>query len=389
MIIYFRCPPRLKEQVDELVERGLYPDFSSFCTIAIQNQLLVEESDSKGGSGAPLTKKLETAKDHKVAGPSTSPEDQAARPKPIEPRNGEPTKGSLSLPEELRQSGPSKDPPFALPGAGADVFEPGQLVPVDRWLFGQYNRLLPAKVSIRALASVASREGKESLVLESVAARIAEIASEFGDYLRLLDRKFAAHRDDALSTAFPEKSSDGQKGRVRYQNQFVGHTVKGEQGGLLVGLKLATIQVIKNKPHILPTRTGWQFALLENPLLDSLPVEAEQKLTQVERAFLLEHIRGHVPVEAFAYAVILSLIEKGVCSPEAMNTALAQFLSPGRLSTETKEFVNTQRSGALGRMTDLGLVSHERDGRHVSRGLTPEGKRFLENVGQFEVAPMK
>jgi hypothetical protein len=223
-------------------------------------------------------------------------------------------------------------------------------------------------------------------VLNSVAARIAEIAAGVGDYLHMLDTKFATHRDDALATAFPETGTDGQKGRVRYQNQFVGHTMRGEQGGLPVGLKLASIHVIKNKPHILPTTAGWQFALLENSLLDGMPLESNQRLGQNERDFLLSHIREHVPVELFAYRVLLSLLDKGLRSPKDMNTALLALLSPGRRAEDTLEFINTQRSGVLGRMTDLGLVSHEREGRYVNRNITSEGKRFLTEVGIWEFA---
>src|SRR5436853_1441001 len=138
------------------------------------------------------------------------------------------------------------------------MFRLDEDIPLERWLFGQYNRLLPAKISLRALAGIAM-EGRDELQLNSAAPRIAEVATRLGDYLRALDRRFGTHRDDALATAFPESGLEGQKGRVRYQNQFVGHTVKGEQGGLLVGLKLAIIQVHRNKPYILPTLAGWGF----------------------------------------------------------------------------------------------------------------------------------
>lgn len=393
MIVSFRCSPEVKKRIDQLVQEGLYPDFSSFCAVAVENQLLLEDGQPTGRSERtpPRPQAQRSARDRVRMGRTEVRLGELSGPPPRATASAVAALAALSvdsrLPRELDLATVSSDPPFPLPDALADLFQPGQPVPVDRWLFGQYNRVLPSKVSIRALASIASSEGKESLVLESAAARIAEVAADFGEYLQELDRKFATHRDDSLATAFPEKGADGQKGRVRYQNQFVGHTVKGEQGGILVGLKLATIKVIKNKPHILPTQIGWRFALLDNPLLDGKPKEMDQKLSQIERDFLIQHIQASVPIEAFAYATTLNLISRGICSPDAMNAALAPLLSPTRVPAETKEFVNTQRSGVLGRMTDLGLVSQERDGRHVSRTLTGEGKRFLEKAGQLTFPP--
>lgn len=379
MILSFRCSPRLKQKVDRLIEKGLYSDFSAFCEVALENQLLLEESGSEGrGSLRP-----QPPAPHGHGGSRTRRKNVAETPEGPQIIESVPTNSVLTgqtttngFPEDLLRERTDANAPFALPDPSPDLFGPGQSVPVDRWLFGQYNRLLPAKVSVRALCVIASAEGKDSLKLESASARIAEIAATFGDHLRRLDSNSGAHRDDALSTAFPEAGADGQKGRVRYQNHFVGHTIKGEQGGLLVGLKLAVIQVVKNKPCILPTKAGWNLALLENPILDH-GTPGTGRFTLAERDFLLQHVRSFVPAERFAYSVILEMLLRGVVSPEAMTTELFKLLSPGRKSEEAKEFVNTQRSGVLGRMTDLGLIVHDRNGRNVNRVITPKGESFF------------
>jgi len=379
MIISFRCSATVKQKIDLLIEKGLYSDFSAFCEVALENQLLLEENGPEGrSSGGPQQSASHGSKTRRKKVAVT-----LERPKILE---STPTNSAVmaqattnGLPDDLRLDRMDTKAPLALPDPSPDLFGSGQSVPVDRWLFGQYNRLLPAKVSVRALCVVASAEGKDSLKLESVSARIAEIAAAFGDHLRRLDSNFGAHRDDAMSTAFPETGADGQKGRVRYQNHFVGHTVKGEQGGLLVGLKLAVIQVFKNKPYILPTRAGWHLALLENPIIDNSALGTE-RFASAEREYLLQHIRGFVPAERFAYSVILGMLLRGVASPEAMTTELFKLLSPGRKSEEAKEFVNTQRSGVLGRMTDLGLIVHDRNGRNVNRIITPDGESFFESI---------
>ena len=384
MIISFRCPPALKEKVEKLIASGSYPDLSSFCTAAIENLLLLEEHIPHFQGERVPTKVPKTA-------PARRPKDtatQIAPERPVSPNMASSESGAnnSTFPVELAAVDQNSKVPFTLPVAVADLFKPSDRVPVDRWLFGQYNRIFPAKVTLRALSNVAMKEGKETLVLDAIGARIAEIAAIVGDRLRALDRRLATHRDDALATAFPDPSRDGQKGRMRYQNHFVGHTVKGEQGGLPVGLKLAVIHVLKNKPHILPTPAGWSFAQLPNPILDDPSAPIEQRLTTAEREFLLAHIRDQVPVELFAYRTLLSMLSRGIDSPDAMNSALMSLLSEERKADDSREFVNTQRAGVLGRMTDLGLITHERDGRFVRRQLTEVGRTFLSEVGFSEFA---
>ncbi|HZY46791.1 MAG TPA: hypothetical protein VFE96_03235, partial [Candidatus Bathyarchaeia archaeon] len=280
----------------------------------------------------------------------------------------------------------AEKPPFPLPEALPDMFRLDDEIPLDRWLFGQYNRLLPAKVSLRALAGIAM-EGRDGLQLESAAPRIANAATRLGDHLRALDRRFDTHRDDALATAFPESTLEGQKGRVRYQNQFVGHTVKGEQGGLLVGLKLALIQVHKNTPYILPTLGGWAFSRLRNPILDE-PIGTDSppaRLSEEEIRFLVQHIKQHVPVERFAYRATLSQIAQGRNTPEQVNDGLARHLSDGKKIDDKQDFVSTQRSGVIGRMNDLGLLNRQREGTRITYHMTARGEEFLEEVRPIPV----
>lgn len=411
MIISFRCPPKLKDQIDALIAKGLYPDFSSFCVIALENQLLLEKESSLS-SGQEKTLKNRIPLSEKQSSEESSEKKYCAKPKKERSNNevqssllapvalpgtinerigaAERQKVELELPNapfipaELNLNRLNGELPFSLPSMLSDVFQPDQIVPIERWFFGQYNRLLPAKVSIRALAGI-SLEGKDSLALTAVAPRIAEIAGSLSEYLRFLDKRFANHRDDSFATAFPDRGSEGQKGRVRYQNHFVGHTVKGEQGGMLIGLKLAVIQVVKNKPHILPTTAGWAFARFPNPILDEPANQNSPRLSKDEITFLLKHIRINVPIELFAYRVILSLIDKGKNTPELVNQNLARYVTPNQNLENKQDFIATQRNGVIGRMTDLGLVNRERLGTRITYHLTPDGGKFLEDVGMITV----
>jgi hypothetical protein len=103
-------------------------------------------------------------------------------------------------------------------------------------------------------------------------------------------------------------------------------------------------------------------------------------LSEEEIAFLLKHVKENVPVELFAYRVILSLISKGDNTPELVNQNLAEYITPERNPENEQDFMATQRNGAIGRMIDVGLVGRERQGTRVIYYLTPEGKKFLDGI---------
>jgi Arc/MetJ-type ribon-helix-helix transcriptional regulator len=346
MLLSFRCPPPLKERIDALVRAGLYPDFSSFVVAALENQLLQEETFAEEATG---------------------------------PRVVSPSLPAVSTGLELSRLGGS--PPCPLPGAVPEDLSSEQPITVDHWIFGQYNRLLPAKVSLRALAVMTAESG-DAVPLAEAAPRIAELAARFGSRLRDLDRRLGTHRDEALATAFPDEGPEGQKGRLRYENHFVGHTVNGRPGGLPADLRLAAILMRKNRPWVTPTTAGWEFARLPNPLLDGSAAAAPpHRFSDEEADFLLRHIRQAVPAEAFACRVVLSLIAGGDRTPELLTRGLAAYLPPGKNPNKLKDFLSTQRTGVLGRASDLGLIRRVRQARHISYRLTDRGQAFLGRLG--------
>jgi Arc/MetJ-type ribon-helix-helix transcriptional regulator len=420
MLMTFRCPPHLKERIDALIREGLYPDFSAFVLAALQNQLVLEEAQTPGAAAAapaetgsdsapppaPHNVPVETGPSHpfegeaerQESGPQDVPIDlglaarpsREARPKarPL-PYRPPPAPSIAPLPDVLRLDRLSPEPPIRLPAVAPDLLPPGEVVPINRWLFGQYNRLLPAKVSLRALAVLVS-EARDAVPLREAASRTAEAAADFGSHLRALDARLDLHRDEALATAFPDEGPLGQKGRLRYQNHFVGHVVKGEAGGLPADLKLARIETRKGRPYILPTAPGWAFARLSNPLLDGHTDEdGPARFGAEETAFLLQHVREKVPAEVFAYRVVLTLIRRGERTPDEVTAGLAPYLPPGWTVAAQKDFIATQRTGAIARAADLGLILRQREARRISYQVTPEGDRFLDLVGEAPAGTRK
>jgi hypothetical protein len=405
MIVCFNCTADTKDELDRLVELGSYRDYGEAIAAAIHNQVLMEQEVAEkgaiviGGPAQPATSPRlatpEVRPPEKVsAAKVTAPPREAPRKKaaatPRAASNGRATAppkvapakpaGPATVPEVFVRAGLPEEPPAGLADFPGDMWAPGQVVPLDRWVLGQHNRLLPAKVNARALIKMFV-ESPKGLTIGPTAESIAASAAALGDYLTAVDEARKASRDDALATAFPTTAEDADKGRVRYANQFVAYqNSRGELSGLMVDLKLINVVTQKKERFIIPTRVAWELARLPNLLLDGPADGTVEKFTADERSLLLRHIASSVPVEAFAYRAILEAIQAGSNNPDAIDAALKKYVSEDRAEKLSQSFLASQRSGAVSRMSDLGLVERERDGVRVSYAATDEGRAFLAQL---------
>jgi hypothetical protein len=353
MIICIDVSQRTKDELERLLEAGKYRDYSEAVAVAIANQLLLHNH----AAGNPV----------KVTTP-----DVVLKGQPVEEKVGRTPSGEaiekLKVPSMFSSLGHVPEAPRFAPYPN-DLFIIGQEVPVDRWIFGQHNKLLPVKASCRALARLMSVGG--NLSLAKTASEIASEAVKLGDYLRHLDEASGVHRDDALSFAFPYSNSpNGDKSRLRYANQFVASfTKQGTLAGLPVELKLVNRDHSRT-PHLLLTEAGWRFAEMQNPILDDGKDARQSKFADNEIDFLLTHIRSRVPAEAFAYRAVIDAISDGANTPDKLDDALDKYLPKRNEKPFTRAFLTTQRAGVISRMVDLGLVQRIRDGTNVTYAST-------------------
>lgn len=356
MIICIDVSQRTKDDLERLLEVGKYRDYSEAVAVAVTNQLLLHNH------AADATATVMTPETLVVKGkPDPKKKVFEAAPTPTE-GPGVPAifsfTGGISRPETFA--------PYP-----NDAFAVGQEVPVDRWIFGQHNKLLPVKATCRALAALMGTEQHTALSLAKTAADIASEAVKLGDYLRHMDNESGVHRDDALSFAFPYSDSpNGDKSRLRFANQFVASfTKQGTITGLPIELKLVNRDHSRT-PRLLLTEAGWRFAELRNPILDDQKDAREPRFTNDEIDFLLVHIRSRVPAEAFAYRAVLGAISSGANTPGKLDDALEEHLSKRDEKPFTRAFLTTQRAGVISRMIDLGLIQRIRDGLNVTYALT-------------------
>ncbi len=399
MIVCFRCTAETKQNLDRLLATGAYGDISEAIATAVRNQLLMEKEVAEKGAivingqlnttrspesaesnGQPrLIKEVTTQKRDLPRGRNQKParnEKHSAVSLPVEPDHTEDGRETF-VPLLFRLDHFPREKPKGLAELPPDLWSHGQRIPLDRWVLGQFNRLLPAKANARALIRL-FRENPKGLDIAVAAEQIASQAAMLGDYLRDIDAKHGLPRDDALATAFPSADEGAEKGRSRYANQFVVYqNGKGELSGLMVDLKMISVVQLRKERRIVPTRVAWDFAVLPNPLLDSAPDGLPEKFSPEERAFLIAHIVRSVPVEAFAYRVILRAVREGQASPEQIDAVLKSHLDEERAEDLSKSFLASQRSGAVSRMSDLGLIERRREGVRVNYAITEEGMAFL------------
>src|SRR6267142_1088845 len=137
IVICVELSERSKSELDQLVAQDGYKNYSEAVSVAIANQLILQRRATGAGafvlgseSGVPsLRPEIELS----VASPPLS------------------SKALVGLPQgfALSVAAGCQSEPAPLPD---DVFSKGSKVSVDRWFFGQHNKLLPVKASCRALA---------------------------------------------------------------------------------------------------------------------------------------------------------------------------------------------------------------------------------------------
>ena len=238
MIVCINCSLETKEKMDGLLGKDQYRDYSELVAVAVENLWVLDQEVAERGAlvidedsaprvppaKSPRIERTESPRRKKVvSGASRQVKTRGAIEREV-------ISVPVRIPELFLADG--LDDLSATTAEIPDDGEPEGAFTLDRWLFGQYNKLLPAKANCRALLRITA-EHPEGVLLEDVAPQISEVASMLGDYLADLDRRHQTARDDLLATAFPRSGSEAEKSRARYASQFVGSV---NSQGVLLGL---------------------------------------------------------------------------------------------------------------------------------------------------------
>jgi Arc/MetJ-type ribon-helix-helix transcriptional regulator len=359
--------------MDNLIQSGKYKDYSEIITVAINNLSVIETEISEknsliiNGENKIINQEIfKPVEENNISKYNNSENVQNVK---LDIKN-------IEVPIIFRLEGLDKKKPI-IAAPPNDFWATGQEVPLDRWLLGHYNKLLPSKASIRAIAHLVINK-KNGIVFEEAREQISKVIMELAKYLAFIDKNNNTSRDDALATAFPAEDKNLDKSITRYLNHFVANINKnGQLTGLLIDYKLINYSSGKN-PKLMLTETGWKFSKLENQILDKEAALPIKKFTDEEKTFLTNHIKQNIPAEDFAFRIILEAITNNKNSPEKIDEYLTKYIGKQRSIDLSKSFLSSQRSGAMSRMVDLGLIFRIRDGVRVNYKVTDFGKQYIK-----------
>lgn len=389
MIICFNCTRKIKEILDDLIKIGDYEDYAEVISVAVENLNIMEQDLRNRGTLKPAenTANLRESSTNSLLFIGSLPSHRKATiskestlTKKGHKRRREVKDSDIienrKIPELFIKPTIERSPVRFFPICPKEMDD--DKVTLDQWLFGQYNKLLPLKASCRAIANMLTIN-PEGIALDIARNEISNSALELGKYLRVLDKENGTERSEAVSTAFPKEGDESLKSMMRYASQFVGYlSSKEELSGLPHDYQMAGI-VPGQDPLILLTEAGWEFALLPNPVLDGEVTSPAQKLSSEEREYLIDHVKRNVPVERFTFLVLLEKISNGAATPEILDNSLSDLYPDSSIGNFSKSFLSSQRSGAISRMVDLGLIARIRRGVRVAYHITKLGEKFLSD----------
>jgi Arc/MetJ-type ribon-helix-helix transcriptional regulator len=352
-------PLELERRIRTKVRDGTYESFDHFVSIALENQLRVEEGDlSVWPSVVTEHREKPSVVSEPVQEPST--DERRETMESILPKQSKKLLFSLKVPI----------------GSEIELLqEPRTENLVGTLLWGQFYKFLPEKVALRVLTSMST----ETLpMLAAFKEKACDIAQTFGAILNSKDREFGRKSGERLSTSFPEPTA---KSRRRYKDQYIGYVrpSDGKLDGFLPSLRFLNVAKEQGAYKVGITQSGLEFARLPNPLIDG-EVDINPLSTE-EIAFLIKHIVTYLPNEASHMKTMLHLIDEGISSRSQLNSKMADFYikyqDPNSLWTSAHS--STKRAGLLSRMVELGLIEKSKLGLEVKHQLTARGKQVLEN----------
>lgn len=238
-------------------------------------------------------------------------------------------------------------------------------------IFGLWNRFFPVKITTRVLANMLKGDGS-SVPLDKLQENASTVARELGRMLLRKERDLGRKRSDMVATALPTKGGvqAEYKAKARFKSHFVGFLSKDRIEGAPATLRF--VNIWKGDSDILVglTSPGLKFTSLTNPIIDR--DDFSSALSDEERRFLIDHISTELPQEMKLIRFVIEAVKRGAVHPEALQEEIK------KLKPELKENeLVIARSGLLGRMSELKLVTRTRNGLSVSYKVTPDAELLL------------
>lgn len=337
-------------KIQRLVEQGHYESIAQFITVAIENQLYLEESE--------LPTLTENMVSTNIEFPSENKEDL---------RN---TKGTNNLKLGTFEANPLQ---VSFPSYMQLVLGQQEGKEEMFWPWGQINKILPIKIGVRILFRELGNN--ERIQLNGYVEKAAEEAAYIGYAIRSQEDKLKKLRDERNSAGLPKVNDE--KSQTRYRAQFLAYGRKDKLlDGAMALFRFVNIDTRNDKQMIGLTQAGIDFAKIPNPVLDEN--NYDKSLNKEEIDFYLAHIRNHVKGEFAGIKWILTKIQTGINERESLNEELKKEFA--KLWGASDAVINTQRAGMMARMFELGLLNKEKKGIYVTYQLNDFSQSFLKHI---------
>jgi len=343
-------PKKLLEKIRGIIDNGEYEGINEFIITALENQITLEGSEIVEEDLFSSTLKM----------PKILP------PQQVQKRDQKQIFRWVAQPDNSKiMVYPTPD----LKSLNWENTDYNQL-----WLWGQINRLFTVKVGLRILAHMQQSENNY-IPLSKFKTEASEIAREIGLQLNQIDRQLNRKRDSQVSTGLPI-GPDKKKSELRYKSHFLA-SIRTDKvlDGAMARLKFVNIKETENEDYLIGmTKEGLEFTLKQNPILD-VNINSERTLSDDEIEYYLNHIKENVPDELNPIQNILTIVKNGAKSADEIDAEI-KTIKPNWSETS----VTTNRSGALSRMTELGLLKKTKKGIYVTYSLSDKGNYFLESL---------
>ena len=340
MLVKIDLNSDLFNQIEKLVSEGKYEDFYQFLKIAINNQLQEEKSEVNV-SEKKIPESSANVKLNRLG--------QALQQRIVNLITEVPLEKSEIIP-------PSKD-----------------LI----WSF--YTRFFPIKVAIRKLATLLYSE-KKWIKLQDLQDEAFFSAEAISDDLRGYEEDKSLPRNEKISTGLPLPKSElhGLRGgkkkkkeeklnssRIRFQEQIVGRPIKKDPpdfSGACFEMGLMRVKFEDDECLVTLSETGYEFALMENPILDS--DEYIRAFSNEEIRFIKENIISKFQLENKIIELIMTELQSKELSADEIDKIFEneklQYYHNLITDTDFKQkLINSspsERVAMMGRLAELRIV---------------------------------
>jgi hypothetical protein len=340
-IIALNVGSSLYSLVTALVDDGKYASPQNFFEVAAWNQLTLEE----GGEPEAANSRRRTD----AVSNRTSATDGK--------RQGDPTGDSKNDLAGVSEWQPALRRVAVEPD---DFPSPVPLADTTRALWGQTNRVLPIALGVRVLAHLLGEQDRvRTSVWHERAAGLAVVLR--GQMLRW-DEQAGHGRGARWATGFP---TENPASTHRFVNQFLGIPRAGKlpDGGAAF-LGFVEFENLDDDSCVTLTSSGAEWVSFDNPIFDGAGDLPERTFGAEEALFFLNHLRRYREGEYRVVNSVAALVAEGLSRTQIDESLARQY-------PLWKKFISTMRSGALGRLTDLGVIGRTRRGLEVDYYLTP------------------